>query len=105
MGDHEILIILNGSGMLEDVEVRLVFQHHFQTRPRLLEGSNLVHVSGEPEGNEQLEMLWKWTEAGGQRREGRHVLRPPADIPVSVGELDIKPAGNPKYMHSLSLSL
>ena len=28
----------------------------------------------------------------------------PADIPVSVGELDIKPAGNPKYMQSLSLS-
>jgi len=104
MGDHEVLMLFNGSGVLEDVEINLVFQHHFQTRPRLLEGSNLVQVSGEAEGNEQLEMAWKWAEAGGQRRESRHVLRPPADIPISVGELDIKPAGNPKYMQSLSLS-
>ena len=104
MGDHEALMLFNGSGVLEDVEVRLIFQHHFQTRPRLLEGLNLVHVSGESEDDEQLEMVWKWTEADGQRREDRHILRPPADIPISVGELSISPAGNPKYMHSLSLS-
>lgn len=104
MGDHEALMLFNGSGVLEDVEVRLVFQHHFQTRPRLLGGPNLVHLSGEPEGNEQLEVVWKWTESGGQCRENRRVLSPPADIPVSVGELDIEPVGNPKYMNLLSLS-
>lgn len=59
MGDHEALMIFNGSGVLENVEIRLVFQHHFQARPRLLEGANLVSVSGEVEGNEQLEMVWK----------------------------------------------
>jgi hypothetical protein len=104
MGDHEALMIFNGSGVLENVETRLVFQHHFQVRPRLLEGANLVSVSGEFEGNEQLEMVWKWNEAGGQHRESRHILRPPADVQVNVGELDIEPDGNPKYMHSLSLS-
>ena len=104
MGDHETLMIFNSTGVLEDVEISLVFQHHFQTRPRLQEGPNIVSVSGEPEGDEQLEMMWKWTEAGGQQRENRHILFPPADIPISVGKLDIEPVGNPKYMHSLSLS-
>lgn len=104
MGDHEMLVLFNGSGVLEDVEVRLVFQHHFQTRPRLLEGPNVVHVSGESEGDEHLEMVWTWAEAGEQRHENRQVLRPSADIPVNVGELEVEPAGNPKYMHSLSLS-
>ena len=104
MGGYDLEMRLEGDGMLRDVQVDLVFQHNFITRPRLLPGENVVRVGGVREREEVLRVMWVWEEAGGRFRQDDRDVILPAEYAIEVGEIDTHPAENPKYMKQLRIT-
>jgi hypothetical protein len=93
---------------LSVLKVRIVTQLTFHTLPRLMPGKNRASfecTSGDP-GAAGLRLTWEWTEAGGKaRRHSRKIEGRKDSYEVEVGEIDTRPAENPKYMKTIRLSV
>ena len=104
-GGYGLDLSFSGTGHIRNLQLDLYFQHNFIAAPRLLPGSNLVHLDGEAESpDEQLEITWAWQEAGDHNRRCLQRLQPWQTYALEVGQVDTDPPQNPKYMHSLTLS-
>jgi hypothetical protein len=92
----------------QNLVVHFITQLNFHTLPRPLPGKNKVSfecATGSPR-NAKLQIEWAWTEAGGKQKTARQMVGGKTfSYPLELGEVNTKPASNPKYMRSLKLSM
>ena len=91
---------------LVGLQVRIITQINFHTLPRPLPGKNRIDVecaAGDPK-SAGLDIEWAWNERGGaERSDRRAVENAKFAYGLELGEVDTKPADNPKYMRWLKL--
>jgi len=104
----QVRVELPAGCSLTKLRVHLITQLNFSTLPRPLPGKNKVFfecANGSPKDS-KLAIEWVWSERGGRlRRDRRLVGGRKASFDLTLGPVDTKPAGNPKYMRRLRLSM
>ena len=104
----KVKIEISPGGALARLRLRFITQLNFSALPRPLPGQNKVFfqcAKGAPK-NSKLAIEWAWTEASRERKTDRRlVVGKTFSYPLALGKVDTRPAGNPKYMRWLKLSM